>query len=193
MAVDARKNKGLGELKKVLGQIIETPRSRNQESFIDNKNLAPAAIDAFKKTYPTHSDYAALHYLMHHETFPLDQEMQENIEQIEIETDFNHTKTQAQEILQRYQRIQELMKKWVTEPDPTAKKKRTDRLDNILLHRVWGYVILLAVLFILFQSVYWLASFPMDGIEWTFAKGGSSLAAWLPEAWWSNLILKKDL
>jgi ferrous iron transport protein B len=65
VAVDARKNKGLGELKKVLGQIIETPRSRNQESFIDNKNLAPAAIDAFKKTYPTHSDYAALHYLMH--------------------------------------------------------------------------------------------------------------------------------
>lgn len=60
---------------------------------------------------------------MHHATFPLDQEMQEIIEQIEIETDFNHTKTQAQEILQRYQRIQELMKKWVTEPDPTAKKK----------------------------------------------------------------------
>ncbi|MEY3291633.1 MAG: hypothetical protein RLZZ266_658, partial [Bacteroidota bacterium] len=158
VAVDARKNKGLGELKKALGQIIETPRSRNQESFIDNKNLAPTAIDAFKKTYPTHSDYAALHYLMHHETFPLDQEMQENIEQIEIETDFNHTKTQAQEILQRYQRIQELMKKWVTEPDPTAKKKRTDRLDNILLHRVWGYLILLSVLFLLFQSVFWMAS-----------------------------------
>jgi ferrous iron transport protein B len=56
----------------------------------------------------------------------------------------------------------------VTEPDPTAKKKRTDRLDNILLHRVGGYIILLSVLFLLFQSVFWMASFPMDGIEWIF-------------------------
>ena len=189
VAVDARKNKGLGELKKVLEQIIETPRSRNQESFIDNKNLAPKAIEAFKKTYPTHSDYAALHYLMHHETFPLDQEMQENIEQIEIDSDFNHTKTQAQEILQRYHRIQELMKKWVTEPDPSAKKKRTDRLDNIFLHRVGGYMILLSVLFLLFQSVFWMASFPMDGIEWIFTNITTYLNQVLPEAWWQDLLV----
>ena len=189
VAVDARKNKGLAILKKVLGQIIETPRSRNQASFIDNKNLAPAAIEAFKKTYPTHSDYAALHYLMHHETFPLDPEMQENIAQIELENDFNHTKTQAQEILQRYQRIQELMKKWVTEPDPTAKKKRTDRLDNIFLHRVWGYLILLSVLFLLFQSVFWMASFPMDGIEWIFTNLTAYLNTVLPQAWWQDLLV----
>ena len=189
VAVDARKNKGLGTLKNVLGQIIETPRSKNQASFIDNKNLAPAAIEAFKKTYPTHSDYAALHYLMHHETFPLDQEMQENIEQIELENDFNHTKTQAQEILQRYQRIQELMKKWVTEPDPTAKKKRTDRLDNIFLHRVWGYLILLSVLFLLFQSVFWMASFPMDGIEWIFTNITTYLNTVLPQTWWQDLLV----
>ncbi len=189
VAVDARKNKGLIELKKILAQIIETPRSRNQESFIDNKNLAPKAIDAFKKTYPTHSDYAALHYLMHHETFPLDKEMQENIEQIEIENDFNHTKTQAQEILQRYHRIQELMKKWVTEPDPSAKKKRTDRLDNIFLHRVGGYLILLSVLFLLFQSVFWMASFPMDGIEWIFTNITTYLNQVLPESWWQDLLV----
>jgi ferrous iron transport protein B len=29
----------------------------------------------------------------------------------------------------------------------------------------------------------------MDGIEWAFAKGGSSLSAWLPQTWWSNLIV----
>jgi len=126
---------------------------------------------------------------MHHETFPLDQEMQENIEQIELATDFNHTKTQAQEILQRYQRIQELMKKWVTEPDPTAKKKRTDRLDNILLHRVGGYIILLSVLFLLFQSVFWMASFPMDGIEWIFTNITTYLNTVLPEAWWQDLLV----
>ncbi len=189
VAIDARKNKGLTELKKLLTGIIETKRSRNQESFIDNKNLAPAAIDAFKKLYPTHSDYAALHYLMHHEEFPLDAEMQETIEQIEIDTDFNHTKTQAQEILQRYTHIQQLMKKYVTEPDPNAKKKRTDKLDNIFLHRVAGYFILFSVLFLLFQSVFWMAKFPMDGIEWIFTHLTTYLNAVLPQAWWQDLLV----
>ena len=130
VAIDARKNKGLTELKTALTNIIQTTRSKNQQSFIDNKKLAPAAIEAFKKLYPTHSDYAALHYLMHHEAFPLDKEMQQEIEQIEIDNDFNHTKTQAQEILERYSHISEIMKTRVTTPDPTANKKRSEKLDS---------------------------------------------------------------
>ena len=189
VAVDARKNKGLSELKQALLSIVKTQRSRNQESFIDNKSLATKAIDDFKKLYPTHSDYAALHYLMHHETFPLDAEMQETIEQIEIDNNFNHTKTQAQEILQRYGHIQEIMKKRVTEPDPSAKKKRTDKLDNIFLHRIGGYAILLSVLFVLFQSVFWMARYPMDAIEWVFTNLTSYLNNVLPNAWWEDLLV----
>jgi len=189
VTVDARKNKGLTELKNALVGIIETPRSKNQESFIDNKSLAPDAIDAFKILFPTTSDYAALHYLMHHKAFPLEEEMQNRIEQIEIDNNFNHTKTQAQEILQRYGHIQEMLKKRVTEPDPTAKKKRTDRLDNIFLHRVWGYVIFFSVLFILFQSVFWMAKFPMDGIEWIFTNVTTYLNTILPNVWWEDLLV----
>ncbi len=189
VAIDARKNKGLTELKQALIGIIETPRSKNQESFIDNKNLAPVAIDAFKALFPTQSDYAALHYLMHHEAFPLENEMQDKIEQIEIDNQFNHTKTQAQEILQRYGHIQEIMKHRVSEPDPAAKKKRTDILDNIFLHRIGGYAILLLVLFILFQSVFWMAKYPMDGIEWIFTNVTTYLNQVLPNAWWEDLLV----
>ncbi len=189
VAVDARKNKGLGDLKRALTSIISTKRSRNQESFINNQQLAPEAINSFKKLYPTHSDYAALHYLMHHEAFPLEIEMQKTIEQIEIDHDFNHTKTQAQEILQRYGRIQEIMKKNVVTPDPTATKKRSEKLDTIFLHRLGGYAILFSVLFILFQSVFWMAKFPMDGIEWIFTNLTTYLNALLPTAWWQDLIV----
>ena len=189
VAVDARKNKGLNELKTALDGIIKTPRSKNQASFIDNKNLAPEAINAFKTLFPTTSDYAALHYLMHHEAFPLENEMQDRIQQIEIDNQFNHTKTQAQEILQRYGQIQEIMKNRVSEPDPTAKKKRTDLLDNIFLHRVGGYAILFSVLFILFQSVFWIAKYPMDGIEWVFTHLTTYLNDMLPTAWWADLIV----
>jgi len=189
VAIDARKNKGLQELKMALTGIIQTTRSKNQKSFIDNKKLAPVAIEAFKKLYPTHSDYAALHYLMHHETFPLDSEMQKEIEQIEIQNNFNRTKTQAEEIVERYAHIQEIMKLRVSIPDPSANKKRAEKLDAIFLHRVGGYAILFFVLFILFQSVFWMAKFPMDGIEWIFTNLTTYLNSVLPNVWWEDLLV----
>jgi ferrous iron transport protein B len=189
IAVNPRKNKGITELKKALQQLTVNTSASNDKKFIDVKKLAPSAIDDVHKIVPGLSDYAAMHYLINHENFPLSKEVQTQIDALVVTYQFNSTKTQAEEILQRYSQIRDVMRKYVVEPGPLEKKIFSDKLDNILLHRVWGYVILLAVLFILFQSVYWLASFPMDGIEWAFAKGGSSLSAWLPEAWWSNLIV----
>ena len=113
---------------------------------------------------PGLSDYTAIHYLINHESFQLDEGMQKTIEDIEIKNNFNPTKTQAEEILQRYGRIKHIMHQAVSEPDPLQKKLLTEKLDNILLHRRWGYVILFAVLFLLFQSVFWLAQYP-DGLD----------------------------
>ena len=77
----------------------------------------------------------------------------------------------------------------VTEPDPLQQTILTDKLDNVLLHRRWGYLILMAVLFLLFQSVFWLAQFPMTWIETLF----SSISVWLtdslPQSWWRDLLV----
>ena len=189
VAVNPRKNKGITELKKALQQLTLNTSAGNEKKFIDVKKLAPTAIDGVHQIVPGLSDYGATHYLINHESFPLAKETHTQIDELVTAHQFNSTKTQAEEILQRYSQIRDVMRRYVVEPGPLEKKIFSDKLDNILLHRVWGYVILLAVLFILFQSVYWLASFPMDGIEWAFAKGGSTLSAWLPEAWWSNLMV----
>jgi len=189
VAVNPRKNKGITELKKALQQLTLNTSAGNDKKFIDVKKLAPTAIDGVHQIVPGLSDYGATHYLINHESFPLAKETHTQIDELVTAHQFNSTKTQAEEILQRYSQIRDVMRRYVVEPGPLEKKIFSDKLDNILLHRVWGYVILLAVLFILFQSVYWLASFPMDGIEWAFAKGGSTLSAWLPEAWWSNLMV----
>jgi ferrous iron transport protein B len=189
VAVNPRKNKGIPELKKALQQLQKNSGAVNDKKFIDTQKLAPAAIKGIHELVPGISDYAAVHYLINHENFPLDHTIQKEIDDLATSHQFNSTKTQAEEIMQRYSHIRDIMRTHVVEPGPLEKKIFSDKLDNILLHRVWGYVILLSVLFILFQSVYWLASFPMDGIEWAFAKGGSSLSAWLPQTWWSNLIV----
>ncbi len=187
--VNPRKNKGLTELKKALSSISKNLTANERADFIPNEKLAPVAIESVQEIFPALSKYAAIHYLINHENFPLSKGQQEAIEKIEKDTAFNPTKTQAEEIIQRYAHIRQIMQAHVSEPGPQEKKKNTERLDNILLHRVWGYVILLSVLFLLFQSIFWLAQFPMDGIEWGFKEITTWLNLYLPQAWWSDLLI----
>jgi ferrous iron transport protein B len=189
VAVNPRKNKGLGDLKKVLAQVSRMNPNMHARDFMNMKKLAPESVEAVQKLFPHLGDYASIHYLINHENFPLTDLEQKAVEQVELVNKFNPTKTQAEEILQRYTRIRQIMQQHVVEHGPLEKKMFTEKLDNILLHRTWGYVILLSVLFLLFQSIFWLAQFPMDGIEWMFTKAGGWLGDNLPKAWWSDLVV----
>jgi ferrous iron transport protein B len=187
--INPRKNKGLEQLKKVIDQSAENLSQLSARNFIDNHALAAAAIEAVKVHYPDISSYTAIHYLINHEHFLLRDGMQDTIEQIEIDQKFNPTKTQAEEIMQRYGRIKHIMQQTIVEADPLQKALFNERLDDVLLHRRWGYLILMAVLFLLFQSVFWVAKYPMDGIEWVFGRFGGMLSNNLPVTWWSDLLI----
>lgn len=187
--INPRKNKGLDQLKKVIEHSAENVYHAPTRDFIDTHALAPTAIDDVKKHYPDISNYTAIHYLINHENFLLRDGMQNTIEQIETDNKFNPTKTQAEEIMQRYGHIKHIMQQTVIEADPLQKALFTERLDDVLLHRRWGYLILLAVLFLLFQSVFWVAKYPMDGIEWLFSEFSGMLSNNLPVTWWSDLLI----
>ncbi len=189
VAVNPRKNKGIVELKKAIGLTAQQVYKVPARDFIDNKSLAETSIENIKQHFPELSDYKAIHYLINHESFDFNASVQETIEDIEIKNKFNPTKTQAEEILQRYSRIRQVMQQAVSEPDPLQKTLFTEKLDNVLLHRRWGYLILLAVLFLLFQSVFWLAQHPMDWIELGFAKLSESLSSSLPDNRWTDLLI----
>lgn len=189
VAVNPRKNKGITELKKAISLTIQQAYKTPVRDFIDNKSLAEIPVDEVKQHFPQISDYKAIHYLINHESFDLTPATQEIIENIEVKNNFNPTKTQAEEILQRYGRIRHVMQQAVSEPDPLQKSLFTEKLDNVLLHRRWGYLILLAVLFLLFQSVFWLAQHPMDWIELGFAKISEYLSSSLPGNRWTDLLI----
>ncbi len=189
VAVNPRKSKGIAQLKKAIEQTAQHLYQSPVRDFIDNKALAETSIEDVKQHFPELSDYGAIHYLINHESFLLDDAKQKTIEEIELKNNFNPTKTQAEEILQRYGRIRQVLQQAVSEPDPLQKTLFTEKLDNILLHRVWGYAILLGVLFLLFQSVFWLAQFPMDWIELGFAKLSQGLSSALPDNRWTDLLV----
>ena len=163
VVVNPRKNKGLQTLKKIISQTIKLQHNIGKDYFIDVSALLPTGV----QTLPLENSYRNLHFLSNYKSLQ-ESNLVNEFKKIDEVTNFSPSKAQAQEVIQRYQKIGVIMQKCVKEPSPQEKKIFTDKLDNILLHRVGGYFILLLVLFILFQSVFWLAQFPMDGIEWTF-------------------------
>ncbi len=74
------------------------------------------------------------------------------------------------------------------EQDATKANDLTSILDKWLLHPVLGYFILLLVFGFIFQSVFWLAAFPMDWID----RGVAGLAMWLesimPAGYFTDLV-----
>ncbi|HNA90664.1 MAG TPA: ferrous iron transport protein B [Chitinophagaceae bacterium] len=189
VVINPRKNKGIAELKKTILLTSQQQYKAPLLDFIDNKAAAPEAINELKQHFPDLSDYAAIHYLINHENFSFNSAMQESVEQIEVKNNFNPTKTQAEEILSRFNRIKQIMQLSVDEPGPLQKKLFTEKLDNVLLHRKWGYLIMLGVLFLLFQSVFWLAQYPMEWIDLGFLKLNQGLSSFLPENRWTDLLL----
>ena len=187
--VNPRKNKGILQLKRAITQTAESIHLVQEREFINMEPMASEAIGKVQHIFPEVSNYRAVHYLINHESFTLSDEHQDAIENIEVETKFNSAKTQAEEILQRYGKIKTIMKQTVVETDPLQKALFTQKLDDILLHRTWGYLILLVVLFLLFQSVFVIAQFPMNGIEWTFAEAGKWLGNILPSGWFTDLFI----
>jgi ferrous iron transport protein B len=81
------------------------------------------------------------------------------------------------------------MQQTIIESDPLQQSLFTEKLDNILLHRTRGYLILITVLFLLFQSVFWVAQYPMDGIEWCFGQLSGWLSGIMPANWFSDLFI----
>ena len=189
VVVNPRKDKGIAQLKKVIAHVGENLNHQSQREFVKLGENSLEAVNDVKTQFPGIGNYEAVHYLINHENFSLGPAENDFIEFTEKKYGFNHTRTQADEIMQRFGRIKSIMNQTVVESDPLKKSLFTEKLDNILLHRFWGYIILLGVLFLLFQCVFLIAQYPMDWIEWVFAELSSWLGGLLPSGWLSDLLI----
>jgi len=94
---------------------------------------------------------------------------------------------QIQETVRRYQNIDKIISE-TTEKIPQRKQLLTEKLDRILVHPIWGYLIFLFILLIIFQSVFFLAEYPMNWIEGFFSWFSTFSSEHLPEGPINSLI-----
>lgn len=64
----------------------------------------------------------------------------------------------------------------------------TDWLDQILTHRVWGLLCFVLVMFLIFQSIYSFASWPMDRIDEATGAISDTVTSWMAPGMLRSLI-----
>ena len=72
---------------------------------------------------------------------------------------------------------------------PPRASRLTERLDSVFLHKVWGPTVFLAVVLLVFQSIFTWAVPLMDGIDWMVGMSGDWIVAALPDTWYRSLIV----
>ncbi|ADF50606.1 ferrous iron transport protein B [Zunongwangia profunda] len=182
--VSARKRTGIDKLK----ELIINSRNISTEPCVNASVIDPDYFGNLRKAFPKQSIYKLWLVITQDVNFG-------NINRNEIDkTSGFNTKSsselkrlQQKETIHRYQFINGVLKETLR-VDSNAAKDLRSRLDRVLTHKVWGYVIFFAILLLIFQAIYDWSSYPMDLIDSTFASLSEFTKANLPEGVFTSLI-----
>jgi ferrous iron transport protein B len=182
--LSARKKTGIAELKNILKNYEDL---NTQSLAAISQRIDGNFFKKIKEDLPHFSTYKSWLLITQKETpdFITDIE-KEKINFYKSKTD-KIKKFQHKEAIFRYQVINEILKKnYIID-----RVKGTDlrgKLDRILTHKVFGYIIFALILAIVFQSVFAWASIPMEWIDNGFAQLASYVQRELPPGKFTDLL-----
>lgn len=89
----------------------------------------------------------------------------------------------------RYNTINYMMAKYIKSPEQLSRKEVTSKIDAVTTHKVFGYVVLLSVLFLVFQFIFFISETPMNWIENLFLYLGDLVKNNLPKGQLNDLLV----
>jgi len=190
MTTNARAGEGIHDLKQKIASVLtEKPAALTPDLFVDNLAFPAELTRDIRERFGLPNDYIAVQYAHQAgEARFLDGASRQFIEDLRQKHAFEPRKWQTQETLARYEKIRKIVSQSVQKPPVAPPDNLTNRLDKLLLHRVWGLVIFFAVLFFIFQAIFAWAQYPMDFIDTGIARLTSWLHGLLPESTLTNLL-----
>ena len=180
--VSSRKNIGIEELKK----LITTYKTISTEPCLNASSIDDVYFNNLRKTFPNQSLYKLWLVITQDVNFAgLNRKAIEN--QSFTKTNSELKRLQQKETIKRYQFINDTLKIGQNVDSASATDFRS-KLDRVLTHKVWGYLIFFVILFGIFQSIFEWSKIPMDLIDRAFANFSALANDTLPPGAFTNLI-----
>ena len=162
--VSTRKGTGIQELKKLIEQYKILPKKQ----CLDASTIEPAYFERLQKAFPNQDIYKLWLVITQDANFGKVSRRELDVSKFKTKSTSELKRLQQKEAIKRYQFINNVLKEGQNIDRSKARDLRS-KLDRVLIHKVWGYVIFFIILLTIFQAIYDWATFPMDLIDTTFA------------------------
>jgi ferrous iron transport protein B len=184
--VNARKGAGLKELKQAF---LKSSVQHNERPIFPIWREVHEPVKEIRAQLGVDNDYEAYLFLEQPQSLGfLSQKDQVLVADVRSRYNFFPGKFQGAETIHRYKAIQDILNAVTLKPADSTWKKHSNRLDRVLTHRIFGYIIFFGVLFMIFQSIFTWATVPMDLIDMMFANLSSYVKNVLPEGPLTSLL-----
>jgi ferrous iron transport protein B len=185
--ISARNSEGIDQLKQAIQYTSEIPV---QVDTIQVSELAPGLVERIAEEMHINEPYIALQLVHQYDQLSfLSTTDRSRIGAIAQAFSFHSQKVQAAEIIARYNFINDVLFDTLKLKEGAKRETVSNRIDAILTHKVFGFVIFFAVLFLVFQSIFSWSAYPMDLMKELFIWLGNVGHQLLPAGVLTNLLI----
>ncbi|MDC1029877.1 ferrous iron transport protein B [Flavobacteriaceae bacterium] len=164
--ISTRENTGIDQLKAFLLDY----RLLSKESITDIRSIDADYFQNLEKVFPNQSLYKLWLVITQDVNFAkLERKKVEDATSYKTKSESHLKRLQQKETIKRYQIINNALKETYVVDINKATDIRS-RLDRVLIHRFWGYIIFFMILLTIFQVIFDWSSIPMDFIDESFTK-----------------------
>lgn len=178
--VSTRQKTGIEELK----ELIINYKKLSLETLVDIARIDPPFFSSLKEKF-SNEELGKLWMVISQNFEVVGALRKVEIQKENIKTEAEIKRMQQRETILRYQVINNALKDTYK---VTAVGTRA-LLDKILLHKVWGYVIFMAILLLIFQVIFYVSEYPKGWIESALGWVGEWLSGILPEGSLTSLLV----
>lgn len=182
--MSTRQKTGIDQLK----QVLVAYRKLNTTPLFDPTTIDESYFESLQKAFPNQSLYKLWLVITQDVNFTkLERQKVADSTEFKTQSKSYLKKLQQRETIKRYQTINKTLKEAYTVNREEATDLRS-KLDNVLIHKFWGYVIFFMILLSIFQAIFDWSSIPMDFIDSSFAQLSQWTKQQLPPGVFTDLI-----
>jgi ferrous iron transport protein B len=182
--ISTRENTGIDQLKAFLLDY----RLLSKESITDIRSIDADYFQNLEKVFPNQSLYKLWLVITQDVNFAkLERKKVEDATSYKTQSESHLKRLQQKETIKRYQIINNALKETYAVDINKATDIRS-RLDRVLIHRFWGYIIFFIILLTIFQVIFDWSSIPMDFIDESFTKLSELTKENLPPGLFTSLL-----
>jgi len=182
--ISTRKNEGIDTLK----SLITNHKAVSANPCLDTTSIDPKYFENLKKVFPKQQLYKLWLVITQDVNFgKVDRKAFNDVADFKTKNVTDLKRLQQKETIKRYQFINKALEKGQTINLSEAKDLRI-KLDRILTHKFWGYIIFAFILLIIFQAIYKWSELPMNLIDNSFAQLSTWVNNTLPAGAFTSLL-----